>query len=150
MRVAYGHKRIAGEAHFFEYAAGVAVCYGCGISFGKHKLCRRYHKLYLSFHADNREYTQRNVYALVSQTFLEAAVEALFYYLRNAIAGQTAMSERTAFFHQLGIKAYGVGNLNHNGGKSAFGVASHTIGISAEIVVGRVGFKYGNVLFAAE
>jgi hypothetical protein len=60
------------------------------------------------------------------------------------------MSERTAFFHQLGIKAYGVGNLNHNSGKSAFGMASHAIGIGTEIVVGRVGFEYGNVLFAAE
>ena len=60
------------------------------------------------------------------------------------------MSERTAFFHQLGIKAYGVRHLHNNCGKSAFGVASHTIGIGAEIVVGRVGFEYGNVLFAAE
>lgn len=150
MRVAYGHKRIAGEAHFFENTAGVAVCNGSGISFGKHKLCRRKHKLYLSFHSYYREYAQRNVYALRADTFLEAAVEALSYYLGYAVAGDTAMSERTAFFHQLGIKAYGVGNLNHNSGKITFGVASHTIGIGAEIVVGRVGFEYRNVLFAAE
>jgi len=150
MRVAYRHKGIAGEAHFFEYAAGVSVCHGGGISFGKHKLCRRYHKLNLSFHTDHREYAQRNVYALGTQAFLKAAVKALSYYLGYAVAGETAMTEGAAFFHKLGIEAYGVGNLNHYRGKRTFGVASHTIGIGAKIVVGGVGFEYRNILFAAE
>lgn len=151
MRVAYRHKRIAGETHLLKHTAGVAaVGNGGGISFGQYELCRRQHKLYLTLHTDYREYAQRNVYALGADTFLETTAEPLTYHFGNAIAGDTAMSERTAFFNQFRIQAYGMRNFHNYRGKRAFGITAQTLGTGAEIVVGRVGLEHRNVLLTAE
>ena len=73
-----------------------------------------------------------------AHAFLEAAVKSSAQCFGNTVAGDTAITERTAFFNKLGIKAYGMRHLNHYGGQRAFGVVAKRIGVGTKIIVGGV------------
>lgn len=107
------------------------------------------HKLYTALHTDNREHADGNVYVISANLVNEAAIEARTDLFGDRIDTHTAITEFARTFYELTVEADRLCNLNYNGRKSGFGIATKLVLIEAEAVFLGIGGEHRNVLFAS-
>jgi len=147
--VCIGVKFIYGELHFAENRAGIVIAARFAVLFRQTEVGCRKHKLYTSFHTDNREYADGNVYVVGTHIVHKGTVEARTNGFGDCIDAHAAVTEFTATLYYLAVEADRACNLNHNGGKSGFAVAAKVSFIEAEAVIFGIGSKYRYILFTA-
>ena len=148
--ISIGIEFIHRELHLTKDGAGIVIIAGFAVVFGQAETASRENDLHTAFHTDDRENTDGNVYVINAYAVNKATVKTGTNLFGNCVYAHTAVTEGTATFNKLAVETDGRCNLNDNGGKCGFAIATKVVLIEAEAVFLGVGSEDRNVLFRAE
>jgi hypothetical protein len=137
------------ELHFAKNGARIIVVARLAVLFGETEMASREHELNTAFHTDHREHTDSYIDVIRADTIDEVSVEAATNRFGNSVNAHAAMSERTATFNELTVKADRSRNLDNHRRKCRFAVTTEISFVKAEAVLFGVGSEDRYILFAS-